>query len=214
MTSSKLTEAKIEEITSELQDKFLLFDVDGDQVINRKELGAVMRSFGENPTEEDLNALMKELDTDGSDVLEFKEFLQLMEKTDRLDVMLKRKLTEKQQDEIKQKFMEFDDDHDGAIDMRELRNVIQSFGQTPTDEELQALLDELDADKTNLLEFPEFLILMQQHSKYINTMLNKRYLVKNTFEIEFMFQMYILLFVFVLPILQYLKKYFFNFINY
>ena len=187
MTSSKLTEAKIEEITSELQDKFLLFDVDGDQVINRKELGAVMRSFGENPTEEDLNALMKELDTDGSDVLEFKEFLQLMEKTDRLDVMLKRKLTEKQQDEIKQKFMEFDDDHDGAIDMRELRNVIQIFGQTPTDEELQALLDELDADKTNLLEFPEFLILMQQHSKYINTMLNKRYLIKNTFEIEFIF---------------------------
>ena len=174
MTTNKLTEEKIAEITSELQDKFLLFDVDGDKVINRKELGAVMRSFGENPTEDDLNELMKELDADGSEVLEFKEFLTLMEKSNRLDVMMKRKLKDQQVEEIKQKFLQFDDDQDGAIDIRELRNVIESLGQTPTEEELQALLDELDSDKTNLLEFPEFLILMQQNTKYINTMLNKR----------------------------------------
>ena len=174
MTTNKLTEEKIAEITSELQDKFLLFDVDGDKVINRKELGAVMRSFGENPTEEDLNDLMKELDADGSETLEFKEFLNLMEKSNRLDIMMKRKLKDQQVEEIKQKFLQFDDDQDGAIDIRELRNVIESLGQTPTEEELQALLDELDSDKTNLLEFPEFLILMQQNTKYINTMLNKR----------------------------------------
>ena len=174
MTTNKLTEEKIAEITSELQDKFLLFDVDGDKVINRKELGAVMRSFGENPTEDDLNDLMKELDADGSEVLEFKEFLDLMEKSNRLDVMMKRKLKDQQVEEIKQKFLQFDDDQDGAIDIRELRNVIESLGQTPTEEELQALLDELDSDKTSLLEFPEFLILMQQNAKYINTMLNKR----------------------------------------
>ena len=175
MTTNKLTEEKIAEITSELQDKFLLFDVDGDKVINRKELGAVMRSFGENPTEDDLNDLMKELDADGSEVLEFKEFLDLMEKSNRLDVMMKRKLKDQQVEEIKQKFLQFDDDQDGAIDIRELRNVIESLGQTPTEEELQALLDELDLDKTSLLEFPEFLRLMQQNTKYINTMLNKRY---------------------------------------
>ena len=106
--------------------------------------------------------------------LEFKEFLTLMEKSNRLDVMMKRKLKDQQVEEIKQKFLQFDDDQDGAIDIRELRNVIESLGQTPTEEELQALLDELDSDKTNLLEFPEFLILMQQNTKYINTMLNKR----------------------------------------
>ena len=125
-------------------------------------------------TEDDLNDLMKELDADGSEVLEFKEFLDLMEKSNRLDVMMKRKLKDQQVEEIKQKFLQFDDDQDGAIDIRELRNVIESLGQTPTEEELQALLDELDSDKTSLLEFPEFLILMQQNAKYINTMLNKR----------------------------------------
>ena len=175
MTSTKLTEEKITEITSELQDKFLLFDVDGDKVISRKELGAVMRSFGENPTEDELNDLMKELDADGSDNLEFKEFLNLMEKSDRLDIMMKRKLKDQHIEEMKKKFSEFDDDNDGAIDIKELRNVIESLGQTPTEEELQALLDELDLDKTSLLEFPEFLRLMQQNTKYINTMLNKRY---------------------------------------
>ena len=175
MANTKLTEEKITEITSELQDKFLLFDVDGDKVISRKELGAVMRSFGENPTEDELNDLMKELDADGSDKLEFKEFLNLMEKSDRLDIMMKRKLKDQHVEEMKQKFSEFDDDNDGAIDIKELRNVIESLGQTPTEEELQALLDELDLDKTSLLEFPEFLRLMQQNTKHINTMLNKRY---------------------------------------
>ena len=89
--------------------------------------------------------------------------------------MLKQNITTSSEvEEIKQKFLQFDDDQDGAIDIRELRNVIESLGQTPTEEELQALLDELDSDKTSLLEFPEFLILMQQNAKYINTMLNKR----------------------------------------
>ena len=177
MASDKLTDEKIAEITAELQGKFLLFDLDGDNVINKKELGAVMRSFGENPTEEDLKSLIKELDADGSQVLEFKEFLNLMASTNRLNMMMKRKLTEQQVDGIKEKFLHFDDDHDGAIDKGELRKVIESLGQTPTDEELQALLDELDSDGTSVLEFPEFLELMQQNSKYINTMLQKRYVV-------------------------------------
>ena len=174
MSESKLTKEKIAEITADLQEKFLLFDKDGDHVISKNELGAVMRSFGDNPTEEDLNALMKELDADGSDHLEFNEFLKLMEKSDRLSVMMKRKLTETQIKEIRTKFDQFDDDHDGAIDKKELRNVIRSLGHNPTDEELQVLLDELDTDGTSMLEFPEFLVLMQQNAKYINTMLNKR----------------------------------------
>ena len=177
MAESKLTKEKIAEITADLQEKFLLFDKDGDHVISKNELGAVMRSFGDNPTEEDLNALMKELDADGSDHLEFNEFLKLMEKSDRLSVMMKRKLTETQVKEIRTKFDEFDDDRDGAIDKKELRNVIRSLGHNPTDEELQALLDELDTDGTSMLEFPEFLVLMQQNAKYINTMLNKRYYI-------------------------------------
>ena len=174
MTDTKLTDEKIAQITAGLQEKFLLFDQDGDQFINKNELGAVMRSFGENPSEDDLNELMKELDDDESDQLEFKEFLRLMENADRLNVMMRRKLTDHQTDEIKQKFLQFDDDHDGAIDKRELRNVIESLGQSPTDDELQELLDTLDTDGSSTLEFPEFLQLMKENSKYINKMLQKR----------------------------------------
>ena len=174
MANVQLTEQQIAEITADLKERFLLYDSDGNNVINVKELGVVMRGFGENPTEEELRALMKEVDSDGSGVLDFPEFLKLMENTDRLNLMLKRRLTENQIAEIKAKFSEFDDDNDGAIDKRELRNVIKSFGHDPTNEELEELMKELDTDGTNLLEFPEFLELMQQHSKYINTMIQKR----------------------------------------
>ena len=174
MTNVQLTEQKIAEITADLKERFLLYDHDGNNVINIKELGAVLRGFGENPTEEELRNLMKELDSDGSGLLDLPEFLKLMENTDRLNLLIKRRLTESQIAEIRAKFAELDDDNDGAIDKRELRNVIKSFGHNPTNEELDELMKELDTDNNNLLEFPEFLELMQHHSKYINGMLQKR----------------------------------------
>ena len=174
MSTTALSQEKIAEITEELREKFFLFDLDGNNVMNTNELGAVMRSFGVNLTEEEISNLMKELDSDGSEVLEFGEFLRLMENTDRIDMLIKRKLKEGQIEDIKQKFLEFDVDNTGTIDLRELGNVIRSLGQNPTDRELKDLMDELDLDKTNVLEFPEFLELMQHNSKYISTMLQKR----------------------------------------
>ena len=174
MSTTALSQEKIAEITEELREKFFLFDLDGNNVMNTNELGAVMRSFGVNLTEEEISNLMKELDSNGSEVLEFGEFLRLMENTDRIDMLIKRKLKEGQIEDIKQKFLEFDADNTGSIDLRELGNVIRSLGQNPTDRELKDLMDELDLDKTNVLEFPEFLELMQHNSKYISTMLQKR----------------------------------------
>ena len=42
-----------------------MFDKDGDGTICNEELGIVMRSLGQNPTEAELNELIKEVDTDG-----------------------------------------------------------------------------------------------------------------------------------------------------
>ena len=50
---------------SEFKEAFSLFDKDGDGTITTKELGTVMRSLGQNPTEGELQDMINEVDADG-----------------------------------------------------------------------------------------------------------------------------------------------------
>lgn len=46
--------------------------------ITTKELGTVMRSLGQNPTEAELKEMIREVDADGNGTIDFPEFLSLM----------------------------------------------------------------------------------------------------------------------------------------
>lgn len=56
---------------SEFKEAFSLFDKDGDGTITTKELGTVMRSLGQNPTEAELQDMINEVDADGKNALSF-----------------------------------------------------------------------------------------------------------------------------------------------
>ena len=51
---------------------------DGDGTITTKELGTVMRSLGQNPTEAELQDMINEVDADGNGTIDFPEFLTMM----------------------------------------------------------------------------------------------------------------------------------------
>jgi Ca2+-binding EF-hand superfamily protein len=46
-------------------DAFSLLDEDGDGTITTAELGTLMRSLGQNPSEQELKAMLKSVDADG-----------------------------------------------------------------------------------------------------------------------------------------------------
>ena len=54
--ADQLTEEQI----AEFKEAFSLFDKDGDGTITTKELGTVMRSLGQNPTEAELQDMINE----------------------------------------------------------------------------------------------------------------------------------------------------------
>ena len=70
----RLSEAQV----TEFKDAFAAFDVDGDGTIDTGELGTVMRRFGQSPTDEELQAMVEEVDADGDGTIDFKEFLRMM----------------------------------------------------------------------------------------------------------------------------------------
>ena len=50
---------------AEFKEAFSLFDKNGDGSISSKELGIVMRSLGQNPTDAELHDMINEVDVDG-----------------------------------------------------------------------------------------------------------------------------------------------------
>ena len=50
---------------------FNLFDVDGDESITCEELGVVLRSMGQNPSDQELKEMINEMDEDGSGTVDF-----------------------------------------------------------------------------------------------------------------------------------------------
>ena len=57
----------------------------------------------------------------------------------------------------------FDQDGDGTITLNELRTVMQSLGQNPIDQELEDMINEVDNDGNNEIDFEEFLTLMARN---------------------------------------------------
>ena len=75
-----MAEALDPEELEEWRTIFNLFDVDGDQSITHEELGIVLRSMGQNPSQKELVDMIGEMDEDGSGTVDFEEFVILMKR--------------------------------------------------------------------------------------------------------------------------------------
>ncbi|VAH41965.1 unnamed protein product [Triticum turgidum subsp. durum] len=140
---------------AEFKEAFSLFDKDGDGCITTKELGTVMRSLGQNPTEAELQDMINEVDADGNGTIDFPEFLNLMAR--------KMKDTDSEE-ELKEAFRVFDKDQNGFISAAELRHVMTNLGEKLTDEEVDEMIREADVDGDGQINYEEFVKVMMMLS--------------------------------------------------
>lgn len=136
---------------AELREAFSLFDKDGDGDISVKELGTVMRSLGQNPSDQELDEMIREVDVDGNGTIDFEEFLQMMAR--------KMKETDTEQ-EIREAFSIFDRDSNGYITASELKYVMSNLGEKLTDEEVEEMIKEADIDGDGMINYDEFVEMM------------------------------------------------------
>ncbi|KAK2713437.1 hypothetical protein QYM36_009342, partial [Artemia franciscana] len=138
--ASQFTDVQMEDLRA----SFALFDQDGDGHITTSELTAVMKCLGQNPTDAEILAIIKEVDADGNGTIEFSEFVIAMAKSvNDID-------SEK---EIKEAFDVFDKDGNGHINVEELRYVSVNLGETFSDEDIAEMLKQADFDGDGVVNY-------------------------------------------------------------
>uniref|UniRef100_A0A8D1G6M0 EF-hand calcium-binding domain-containing protein 11 n=1 Tax=Sus scrofa TaxID=9823 RepID=A0A8D1G6M0_PIG len=145
--ADQLTEEQI----AEVQEAFSLFDKDGDGTITTKELGTVMRSLGQNPTEAELQGMINEGEAHGNGTTDFLEFLTMMAG--------KIKDTDSEE-EIREVFCVLDKDGNGYISAGELRHVMTNLGDKLADEEVDEMIREADIDGDGQVNYEEFVQML------------------------------------------------------
>ncbi|KAI3357096.1 hypothetical protein L3Q82_015560 [Scortum barcoo] len=136
-----------EEMLAEFKAAFDMFDTDGGGDISTKELGTVMRMLGQNPTREELDEIIEEVDEDGSGTIDFEEFLVMMVR------LLKEDQAGKSEEELAECFRVFDKNGDGYIDREEFALIIRSTGESISEDEIDELMKDGDKNNDGMLDF-------------------------------------------------------------
>eukprot|EP00794_Sanderia_malayensis_P020358 gene20358-22366_t len=145
-----------DETLRELKEAFSLFDPKDKGSISCEDLGYVMKSLGQNPTEKEITTMIKEVDVDGNGEIDFAEFIQMMDKQ-----MRGRNINE----ELYEAFQVFDCNRNGRISPFELKTTMRNLGQELTEEQLLLMMREADCNGDGVIDFEEFKTLVHNLEK-------------------------------------------------
>ncbi|KAJ0980905.1 hypothetical protein J5N97_009160 [Dioscorea zingiberensis] len=137
--------------SSDLEQVFKKFDSNGDGKVSSSELAGVLHTLGEILTEEDVKAMMAEVDTDGDGFISLEEFIDLnTKKMDSVEVLK----------DLQCAFSVYDIDGDGSISADELAHVLENLGEPASVEECRKMIAGVDRDGDGFIDFEEFKAMM------------------------------------------------------
>lgn len=139
-----------DEQLSELREIFRSFDRNNDGSLTPLELGSLLRALGIKPSPDQLEALMLEADRNSNGLVEFSEFVVLVEPD------LVSKSSPYTEEQLQQLFRIFDRDEKGFITAADLAHSMAKLGHALTAKELTGMIKEADADGDGRISFQEF----------------------------------------------------------
>nr|GMD70199.1 probable calcium-binding protein CML25 [Ipomoea batatas] len=147
------------------QQVFNKFDVKGDDKISWSELGSIMGSLSHVATEEELKAMIWEVDGDDNGFIDLREFIEL--NTQDID-------SEEVLRNLKDAFSVFDIDKNGSISVEELQNVMHSLVDDCSIAECRKMISGVDRNGDGMIDFEDRVKKNNKYSHIGNGMLLMR----------------------------------------
>jgi len=152
------------EITDQQKEEFrAAFDIfvedSEDGTISTKELGKVLRMLGQNPSEQELQEMVDEVDEDGSGTIDFDEFTQMMSK--QLAAEALEQIPERPEKELAEAFRIFDKNCDGYLDFDEIKAVLDGCGEKFEEWEIKTFIAEGDKNDDGKMDYEEWIDIMK-----------------------------------------------------
>ncbi|XP_062088241.1 probable calcium-binding protein CML18 [Humulus lupulus] len=150
-SSSSTTTAKLDDQQiADLREVFRSFDSNNDGSLTQPEMGSMLQSLGLRPSPDQVEALIHQADTNHNGLVEFSEFVALVEP----ELLLSR--SPYKEDQLRMMFRMFDSDGNGYITAAELAHSMAKLGHALTIDELTGMINEADRDGDGRIDFHEF----------------------------------------------------------
>ena len=107
--------------------------------------------MGQNPTDDEINEMMREVDLNQDGKIDFDEFMILMTKSSP---------DTQTEEEVINAFRVFDKEGNGLIASSELKHIMMTIGDKMTEEEADEMVNEADIDEDGMINYEEFVRMM------------------------------------------------------
>ena len=140
---------------SEFREIFDLVDKDKGGSISSTELTELMSTLGINASQEEIRAMVSEIDTDGNGDIDFDEFVAVMSRKVNADYSSK---------DVKRAFRTFAlGQPNGYVSLESVKEALMQHGTVKlNDEQVEELLAQLESDSNGLFNYNEYVNMMMR----------------------------------------------------
>lgn len=140
----------------ELEVVFNKFDANGDGKISSSELRSIMCSIGQSVSDDEILAMIREVDSDGDGFIDLGEFIELNTKGIDSDEVLVN---------LREAFSVYDIDGNGSISADELMEIMRSLGDSCSISDCRKMISGVDTDGDGSISFDEFKVMMMMGTR-------------------------------------------------
>ena len=130
---------------------FDMFDEDKDSQITVNELGDCLRICGAAPSQQELDMIIKNLEDNKREFINFETFLKLLEK-----LLLK----QDSEEDLINEFMKIDKVGDGTILESDLRKLMSNYDNPLNSQEIEEIIEEANADENGYINIQRFVKML------------------------------------------------------
>ncbi|XP_021247712.1 EF-hand calcium-binding domain-containing protein 2 isoform X3 [Numida meleagris] len=149
-------DAVVAEIEKKIAEAFEVFDHEGNETVDVREIGSIVRSLGCFPTEAELHELLAKVEEEEpTGYVHLEKFRPVMTK-----VLLARSYRPIPEDVLLHAFEALDENKSGYITKEELVKYMTEEGEPFTEEEMEEMLSSALDPETNAVRYRDYISMM------------------------------------------------------